>query len=351
MEVKYSQNNVYRAIKSNADKNNRLFQVQVDITHRCNAHCNFCFQGESHISKEKELTIDEYSVLFKQLKECGVLFLAISGGEPFCRMDVLDILEMAKRMGFLVTFISNLQLATTRDVFRLSSIGINRITISVHSVNSSKYGKIFGVESKYFDEVISKIELLKAQKNSVGIAVTVTKDNIDELPLIKRFFIEKGFLERDIGFNMPLEGRSSVINLRPSLDEIERTFKDKSLRDNVLTELKGSNLCTAGRIFCVIDPYGNVAPCPFMDYTIGNIHKDDIRIIWMNSPYIRMIRDINQQWNFKKCNECNNNKTCHICMANNINETGHFNIPSDDYCNFRKKLSENPVNIPAWSKS
>ena len=339
MQIIETRKNVYQLLKKRAFERNSLFQVQIDVTHACDAHCNFCFQGDTHCTRETELTLSEYDNIFIQLKEMGVLYIGISGGEPFWRSDTVEIIKLAKRYGFLVTIVTNLHIPDTTVLDELIASGISRVTVSFHSIDPHNYSKIFGVPETMYYAVLEKIDYLKSRGCSVGIAVTVTKDNFSELRSIKEFFIAKGIEPQGIGFNMLLKGENSV-DLRPDLDDIENMLhQNDNLEHNILERLEGSYVCTAGHIFCVIDPYGDVKVCPFMYSSCGNIRHTKIRDIWENSALLKILRDINCSENFEKCFSCENNKTCHICMATNLNETGHYNIPSEDYCSFRKKLS------------
>jgi radical SAM protein with 4Fe4S-binding SPASM domain len=50
--------------------------------------------------------------------------------------------------------------------------------------------------------------------------------------------------------------------------------------------------CEAGYLRLWINSNGNMFPCAYMqDYPIGNIYKDSISDVWMNSPMLRKLRD------------------------------------------------------------
>ena len=65
------------------------------LTNRCNARCPFCFidfGNETTQNKDNELTADNYLSIAKNLKD-SVTHLNITGGEPFLRSDIGEIVE------------------------------------------------------------------------------------------------------------------------------------------------------------------------------------------------------------------------------------------------------------------
>lgn len=61
------------------------------VTDRCNARCVMCFNPRGETA-EKELTVDEVEKIAKSLPH--LIQLTISGGEPFLRDDLPDIVRM-----------------------------------------------------------------------------------------------------------------------------------------------------------------------------------------------------------------------------------------------------------------
>ncbi|MFM1572167.1 radical SAM protein [Helcococcus ovis] len=324
--------NSYEYFKEIAyNNNNLLFSAEIDVTARCNANCIFCFQGNIH-NEKGNLTLSDYKTLLNDLREMGVYNLGFSGGEPFCREDFLDILDYSKKLGFRVSFITNGQLMKFSDIDKLYKINVDRVTISFHSLNRSTYNSIFGINKETsYNRVLSNIKYILDKNIPIGIAVTVTKYNIDELEHIKNFFINLGVQEKYINFNMLLTGAKNIEKLRPTIEQIER---NKYLLNY---NKKNSNgfLCSAGRISCSIDSRGNIYPCTFFNFSAGNIKDNSIKHIWNNSHLFKIIRSINSK-HFDKCNSCKNRLKCNVCLVTNINETGNIFIPSEEYCNSKE---------------
>ena len=85
----------------------RPFSASFVVSNRCNIRCSYC---NFPLMKEPELSLQQVEELFKRLKEVGVKRLGLLGGEPLYRRDILEIIALAKQMGFFVSLNSNLLL-------------------------------------------------------------------------------------------------------------------------------------------------------------------------------------------------------------------------------------------------
>jgi radical SAM protein with 4Fe4S-binding SPASM domain len=88
--------------------------------------------------------------------------------------------------------------------------------------------------------------------------------------------------------------------------------------------------CPAGRIYCNIQPNGNVTPCMFMPtYPVaGNLREQTFEEIW-NSPTFEALRD---RTNIKgKCGECRFVDVCGGCRAKAAAYEGDY-CASDPTC-------------------
>src|SRR4051812_3323672 len=73
------------------------------VTHRCDLACQHCFQTEDTHPEDTDLTREEIAQVLDQLAGMGVLLLTITGGEPFLRRDLMEILKDAQYRRFAVS--------------------------------------------------------------------------------------------------------------------------------------------------------------------------------------------------------------------------------------------------------
>ena len=66
-------------------------EICIILTYRCNAKCNMCDVWHNPTSLKDEITVEEIKKL-----PSGLRFINITGGEPFIRTDIEDIIEVVR---------------------------------------------------------------------------------------------------------------------------------------------------------------------------------------------------------------------------------------------------------------
>lgn len=329
--------NFYYFTKELYLKNNCLYSVEIDVTNRCNSDCIFCFQGSRHYSK-KELNIKEYSALFYDLKMMGCYYIGFSGGEPFLRSDLLEIISLAKDYGFRVSLISNGSLVTFKTLDKLKEIGLDRLSFSLHSLDEETNKNIFGNQNISSKHTIELIKYSLSIGLNIGVCLTITNQNVQELDNYVSFFERLGLIKEKINLNQLAYGKKDISQILPNIKDIK--CSKRFLMQERETENEGfSFMCSAGKISCSIDPCGNVYPCSFLNCSAGNIRKNSIKDIWENSHLLQMFRSFSDKL-FEKCLNCNIKNKCHVCYANNIATTGNIFESSDERCNYLREIQD-----------
>lgn len=117
------------------------FRIQIDITDQCNFCCPTCSKWrEPHV--KQELTLHEWQSVLKKIGTLPVLReISISGGEPFLRPDLFEILRFAKQQHLRIVLISN-GWNISRDVLKeLQHIGVDCLIVSLNSLHASVHDK------------------------------------------------------------------------------------------------------------------------------------------------------------------------------------------------------------------
>src|SRR3954466_7901893 len=78
--------------------------VHMDLTYRCNERCVHCYLNHDD---RGEMALSEIKNVLRQLAAAGTFFLVISGGEPFVRKDIFEILQYARDLTFSVKLKTN----------------------------------------------------------------------------------------------------------------------------------------------------------------------------------------------------------------------------------------------------
>jgi MoaA/NifB/PqqE/SkfB family radical SAM enzyme len=103
----------------------RPTSLTLEITKRCNATCDFCPYWEAD-------EVDEVKDFTPAIRYFQPLQVSITGGEPFLRKDLLDIVRQVKGVpGFrYIGLYTNGWLLTEKHIQDLTEAGVNQIQIS-----------------------------------------------------------------------------------------------------------------------------------------------------------------------------------------------------------------------------
>jgi GTP 3',8-cyclase len=203
----------------------QITDLRISITDRCNFRCVYCRSAdpENYRDHDEILSWPELERLARIFASLGIRKVRITGGEPLVRAGVEDYIAKLDAMGFPdISMTTNGHLLAER-CDRLVAAGLDRINISLDSLDRDKFERI--TRTKSFDTVMHGID---AAQNSLLApakinAVLVRGINDDEIESFAGFARERGVIMRFIEF-MPLDAdrhwtRASVV---PAAEVYER---------------------------------------------------------------------------------------------------------------------------------
>lgn len=135
--------------------------IRISLTDRCNLRCKYCMpeEGVKLLKHEDILTYEEIIILSKIFISLGIKNFKLTGGEPLVRRDVSQLVKSLKNIEGIgeVTMTTNGVLLEEYGS-DLVEAGIDRINISLDSLNPTKYQEITG--RNFLDKVFHGINLL-----------------------------------------------------------------------------------------------------------------------------------------------------------------------------------------------
>ena len=215
------------------DAHNRIIRdLRISLTDRCNFRCFYCLpNGEPPLArKETILSFEEITYLAEIFVSLGIEKIRLTGGEPLIRKDVPKLVtELAK----LKPQLNDLALTTNgfdfpRHAAALKSTGLDRVTISIDSLDRDRFTEITGVDA--LEKVYAAIDSAKTHGfEPVKInAVIVRGRNDDELVDFAKFSRDNDLKFRFIEY-MPLDSghgweRGQVVSGREIFDAINAVY-------------------------------------------------------------------------------------------------------------------------------
>lgn len=321
----------------------------IEITSRCNLRCKHCYQGDRE-SRQEMGKADIYRIL-AEVHKIGINGIIFTGGEPFLRSDLLDILKFSKKIGIdRITVITNGTLITEDVAKALKDMSIHVVL----SLDGSQliHDRIRGTGS--YEHTLKGLETLRKKGVEVTLAFTILKTNLTEyehiINVARKFDVRSlrfgvpfilGSLEKNMEF-APCEKeiRSFYANLKAYIKKrkIKIRITEFEIFRTQLSSGKRRKNCLKGYYY-YINSNGEVFPCENMQYDgfkIGNILRNPLKEL-LSSPILFSLRKCNVD-QIPQCSVCEFEYFCAAgCRGYTYSSLGTINAPNL-YCNLLKDL-------------
>jgi len=297
------------------------------VTNRCNLDCKMCFYTERQ--RRAELSADEIGKLARSLPP--QTYVMFTGGEPFLRKDVVEIVSHFYDNGAL-----NLHIATNATLPDRTVSGIRQIAryardarvIVVTSIDGPPeiHDAIRESKGAFMTTVATTRELLALKNHLPNLAVisnfTFTSFNQDYWKETIDFLrdevkvdavnigLARGKTKEDqakkVDLNKYWQANRYLIqtNRRNYFSPLIKgltLFKEIEQVQNIVKIAQGEPpphyRCLAGRVFNVITETGDVYPCEMLDRRIGNLREVDMDFmrLWLSEAAQEIIAYIDKR--------------------------------------------------------
>lgn len=337
-----------------------------ELSPLCNFNCRMCYvhQSETQLKKQgKELKPPEFWLeLARQAKEEGMLYLLLTGGEPFLYKDFWELYDGLAEMGFIISINSNGSLIDEETVKRLKEHPPSRINITLYGASDETYEKICGVKNGY-TRTIHAIELLKDAGISVKLNCSLTPSNADDMEKIIRYAEEKELIVEVATYMFPpirLDEAKKGQNHRFTPEEMAhydicRTLyqrgdefmkqyaknvaegvSDIPDQDSYCKEQVGGKVrCRAGRGIFWTTWEGNITPCGMMPIPVVSLEEKSFGDAWKE-----LVEETDKIRLAPECRDCPNQNVCHVCAGMTYGENADFTIKPEYLCQYVKALKK-----------
>lgn len=332
----------YRNFSSKIHRDNlrsgKFNTCQFELTFRCGFHCRHCYTDCYNKPRylKKELGTKEIKRILDKIHEAGAVWLCFTGGDPLERPDFLDIYSYAREKGFVVSIFTNVYNMTDGLIELFKKKPPFAIEITLNAVTKDLYEKICRVKGS-FAKVMKAIDMIVKNGIPLKIKTQVTRDNLEELPAIRRFVRGLGlrFLPSIILYPR-LDGDSAPCGLRISPREVMGLGRNRRSGgdDCALRKEDGEDaplypcVAASGDGF-YIDPYGSAFFCNLIRQPRFNALEDDIKESFNRlSPLVTERRFLTGS----KCKDCALKEGCLWCPGRAYLEKGDIEAPIEYYC-------------------
>lgn len=313
-------------------------------TDACHLRCQHCSSNSSKRALN-ELDTQEAADLIDQFVDCGVIDLGISGGEPFIRRDIFEIIAHAKSRNMTVGIASHGANFPEERAKRLARLKINRLQVSLDGPPEAH--DTLRRWPGLFQRVVKTIDIAKEAGLRVHVCCTVNRLNVDKMAEFTSFIAGTGANRLNISRYVPTGRGTEVLDLpddrwnaviRECADlkrqfdgrlEIVSHLAQQILVDDDVVDMPAFIGCQAGRGQGCVTANGTVLPCVLLPISMGNIRDAPFRDIWRNSPITHSLQD---RASLKgKCSDCQMRSRCGGCRAVAHAKTGDY-LQADPRC-------------------
>src|SRR6201992_18990 len=152
-----------------------------ELTYRCPLHCPYC-SNPTDIGAGKyqdELPAEDWQRVFREAADLGVLQLALTGGEPMARKEIVELVETSTKNGLYSTLVTSAMPFPERRVGALHAAGLDHVQISFQHSDPALADEIGGTIA--FDRKVKAAALAKELDSPLPVNVVLHRRNIDEV--------------------------------------------------------------------------------------------------------------------------------------------------------------------------
>ena len=255
--------------------------VSLALTYRCQCRCEHCYSNAPDRDDHEELSTGELKSIIDQIKRLGALQVIFSAGEPLLRKDLDEIIHHAHQAGLLTRLNTNGLLLDPERAARLKKAGLTQCAVSIDYPDAGVHDSLRGVPGA-FDRAVQGIRHLQEAGIPCQICTYASRrlipDGLKEIISLGR---QLGAMS--VYFFWPVAaGRyDSAFELMLSAEERElvRTLQDPTFVHMELPTARTRCDVIIKRIL-FISPQGDVTPCPFVPFVLGNLRDLPLEEIW-----------------------------------------------------------------------
>ena len=132
--------------------------IEIKITNKCNLKCLHCISSAGRVYK-KELSKKEIFKIIEEAKKEKAFTIGITGGEPFLRNDIFEIIDKIYNSGLELIITTNGTLVNKSILERIKN-KVSLIRISIDHFERTKHDYFRGVKGSFQKTILIELIVL-----------------------------------------------------------------------------------------------------------------------------------------------------------------------------------------------
>jgi MoaA/NifB/PqqE/SkfB family radical SAM enzyme len=261
--------------------------AQIGLTNACPQNCEYCYNKQRTGTPMDTATIMH---VIDDLRDAGVCWLGLTGGEPLLNRDIIKIVAHASRDMAVKLFTTGVGL-TPKLAHDLAAVGVFSVCVSLDHWEADRHN----ASRRYahaFQAALDAVALFKQVRGlHVGVSSVLSKEMIQtgQVERLLRFFESLGVDEAWLSEVKPSveqfwsDGLVITEDDRRRLAQLQDAYNRRAKATggmivNYLGHFEGAENfgCNAGCKMVYVDAFGDVSPCVFLPFSFGNVREQPL---------------------------------------------------------------------------
>ena len=335
-----------------------------ESTIKCNLACAHCRRIESEETACQDLSTLDAKFLIQQTAALGkeqsmMPVMVFSGGEPLCRGDLFELINLSATLGIIPALATNGTLINSDNANQILESGVKRVSVSLDGATAEVHNKLRQLTGS-FERAIEGIGYLKELKIPFQINMTLTRHNAHQLGDIYNLAKSLGAVAVHIFMLVPVgcgtqladtdmlapeqyEQKMMEIHKLDLLGQLEMKVTCGPHYERVKRQERASSTikvhpgnkhiqskgCLAGLGVLFVGHQGDIFPCGYLPIKCGNVLEDKLTDVWYNNYDLARMRNENELEG--KCGVCGYRQVCGGCRGRAYSATGNY-MAEEPFC-------------------
>ena len=318
------------------EKVGKITSVMLELTYRCSEKCIHCYNiganrnDDEHSGRgdRDELCLEDYKKLIDDLYDQGLIKVCLSGGDPFSKSFVWEIIQYLYERNLAFDIFTNGQ-RIVNEVDRLANYYPRTVGVSIYSGLPKVHDYITRVPGSW-EKSMRVVKRLSELAVPMNLKCCIMRPNVKSYYMVADIAKQYGAVPQfEISLTDSIEGDRCVSKyLRMTPEQLEIVLRDDNIPLYVGKEAPNyggqkkqldQNPCGAGENSLCITPEGNVIPCCAFHMIFGNIRKNQISDIINSSQRLKYWRSLKLS-DYEECGKQDFCDYCNLCPGNNFIE-------------------------------
>ena len=343
METSSAEQSYFEAIEDEGV----VASVMFELTYSCSEKCIHCYNPGatrndsevSHRADREELQLDDYKRIIDELNEAGLVKVCLSGGDPFSKPHVWEIIDYLFQKEIAFDIFTNGQ-SLIYDIDELAYYYPRLVGISIYSGIAKDHDAITRVPGSW-EKSMTVARRLSELAVPMNLKCCVMQPNLHSYYLVNELARSLGAMPQfELNITDSVDGDRCARQLRLTEEQLQVVLRDTNVPMYVGKEapnyggqprLMDDTPCGAGKTSFCITPEGSLQPCCAHPLTLGNLKEKSVSEVivgnnilkkWQNTP----LKDYEECGRHEYCDYCN------LCPGQAQSQYGDYRKAAENCC-------------------